>query len=369
VYDMENRLVSTSGAASSALIYDVLGRLTQITANGTTTQFHYDGDALVGEYVGGIIQRRYIHDDGIDQPLVQYNGAAIGTSYRRYLHSDHQGNIIASSDSTGSLLTKNKYDAYGIPDSANDGRFGYTGQAWLKDIGLNYYRARMYSPKLGRFLQTDPIYYRDDVNLYNYVGNDPVGRIDAGGTEWDLAGPKTPERLAAYATALDHLSRAPAFRQRFQVIKDARRTYYVNVSTLITEDRYHPETRTIDWNPFSGLLIDGSIQSPSIGLAHEVDHAYRHETEPVQKDIDGYHEPLGTNVEKAPEGSDFAEIVTVTNAESQNEVKATAAESEIAGQLGEPGRKTHGEGTEITVPSPIFSCKPSEGHQCVRSSK
>ena len=140
---MENRLVSTSGAASSALIYDVLGRLTQITANGTTTQFHYDGDALVGEYVGGIIQRRYIHDDGIDQPLVQYNGAAIGTSYRRYLHSDHQGNIIASSDSTGSLLTKNKYDAYGIPDSANDGRFGYTGQAWLKDIGLNYYRARM----------------------------------------------------------------------------------------------------------------------------------------------------------------------------------------------------------------------------------
>ena len=47
--------------------------------------------------------------------------------------------------------------------------------------GLYYYRARMYSPTLGRFMQPDPIGYQGGVHLYAYVGNDPLNRIDPSG--------------------------------------------------------------------------------------------------------------------------------------------------------------------------------------------
>ncbi|MFM0130637.1 RHS repeat-associated core domain-containing protein [Paraburkholderia sediminicola] len=46
---------------------------------------------------------------------------------------------------------------------------------------LYYYKARMYSQALGRFLQTDPVGTADDLNLYAYVGNNPINLTDPTG--------------------------------------------------------------------------------------------------------------------------------------------------------------------------------------------
>src|SRR5690606_1438649 len=138
--DTENRLVSVSGAQSATLSYDPLGRLWEASTSAGVTRFLYDGDRLIGEYASsGTLLRRYVHGAGVDEPLLWYEGAAVSAATRRYLHADHQGSIVAATNAAGARLQSHSYDAYGVTGSGNTGRFQYTGQAALPELGLYYY--------------------------------------------------------------------------------------------------------------------------------------------------------------------------------------------------------------------------------------
>jgi RHS repeat-associated protein len=174
-WSARNRLVGINGPnVSATFAYDPLGRRISKTINGVRTEYQYDGNNVVSEIGGGAVATSYLRSLKIDEVFVRQS------SSNEYYHTDALGSTLQLTDDAGNITSFYTYETSGetIVSGMSANPFQYSGRE--NDLtGLYYYRARYYAPLLQRFISEDPIRYGgQDLNLYSYVGNNPIRFVD-----------------------------------------------------------------------------------------------------------------------------------------------------------------------------------------------
>jgi RHS repeat-associated protein len=124
------------------------------------------------------------------------------TTSTYYLHTDHLGSVVATTDGSGTVIERMSFDAWGkrrhidgTDDAANalassSTIHGYTGHEQLDGMDLVHMNGRLYDPLIGRFVSADPnVFYPDnlqDYNVYSYVHNNPLSATDPSGFAWTM---------------------------------------------------------------------------------------------------------------------------------------------------------------------------------------
>jgi len=91
-----------------------------------------------------------------------------------------RGCVVADYDKAS--IQTYRYGPHGEPDSGGSpDRLGYAGGVDVAELGIMIMGARVYSPAMGRFLQTDPIGIAGGANVYDYAGGGPVNGVDPSG--------------------------------------------------------------------------------------------------------------------------------------------------------------------------------------------
>jgi RHS repeat-associated protein len=178
-WNARNQLTATS-AGGASFAYDALGRRVSATVNGVTSSYLYDG--LNPAMMSG---NQTIAGAGLDEIYAQISSTGTTTNYLR----DGLNSTVALTDGNANTSATYSYSPYG--DSAVTGSattpLQFTGRENDGATGLYYYRARYYSPQLGRFISEDPTGLGAGTNFYAYVDDNPISRIDPKG-EFGLPG-------------------------------------------------------------------------------------------------------------------------------------------------------------------------------------
>jgi RHS repeat-associated protein len=169
-------------------------RIRKQTPQETTVYFEemYERATAAG---GAVVHRYYVAAG--TATLVVTREAGQGKGSAAYLHTDALGSTDLVTTDAGSILQRRSYDAFGSrrhpvwgqapagPFASKVSRVGFTGHEDEDDLGLVNMRGRIYDPKLGRFLQTDPIVSTpasgQSWNPYSYVHNSPLNFTDPSG--------------------------------------------------------------------------------------------------------------------------------------------------------------------------------------------
>ncbi|MBD2202094.1 hypothetical protein H6G33_08800 [Calothrix sp. FACHB-1219] len=180
-YNDENKLIgAVTPEGTFSYEYDAFGNRVASVQNGQRTEYLIDpfglGD-VVGEY-NGSAATNYVHGIGLVGRFAGSNAA--------YYDSDLLGSTAGLTNAAGSYVNRYAYRPFGENLLTTEGvanPFEFVGQWGVMDEanGLDFIRARYYSPLTGRFTSLDPSGQSGGVNLYAYTSNNPVNEVDING--------------------------------------------------------------------------------------------------------------------------------------------------------------------------------------------
>lgn len=223
----QNGITGAAGAPSYTWQYDdVHQRIKEMRTLGgqtrTTWMMHpnnANGLSFESEDTAGeIVNRHYLAAGGTSIGMLASTGSlptltatqtapvplsSLTLNKVEYWHKDNLGSLVATTDHAGAATQRYAYDPFG-KRRYTDGNYdangqivadwnktnsgtdrGYTGHEHLDDVGVIHMNGRIYDPRLGLFMQTDP-YIQDPTNLqnlnrYGYCYNNPMTCTDPTG--------------------------------------------------------------------------------------------------------------------------------------------------------------------------------------------
>jgi RHS repeat-associated protein len=213
-HDANGALLSkTSGAAVTRYRYDALNSLVGVTLpGGKTVEYLLDGaQRRVGRKVDGALLQKFLYLDPL-HPIAELDGSGQvvslfvyarlaaapdymvknGDTYRFISDAVGSPRLVVNAR-TGEIAQRIDYDEFGnvLRDTQPGFQpFGYAGGLYDPDTGLVHCGTREYDPETGRWTTPDHLRFAGgSVNLYEYVGSQPVNRVDPFGLFYFATGP------------------------------------------------------------------------------------------------------------------------------------------------------------------------------------
>ena len=182
-YDVHNRLVSAveSSATVFTASYDFRTRRLSKTGGGPALYFRYDGGDSFQEYLtNGTLSVEFVRGSGlgggIGSILYDYRG-----TNEEYFSFNAVGHTVALTGPTGAAIETDLYEAFGkvatTTGSSSNNRLANTKERDYS-LRLDNHGFRYYDFITGRYITRDPLGYRDGMNVYTYVHNNPINFYD-----------------------------------------------------------------------------------------------------------------------------------------------------------------------------------------------
>jgi RHS repeat-associated protein len=176
--------VTPSGGSAISMAYSGVDQTERVRAGSTSFAYDLTGLSQRADASGTVYELR----DNAGQLLSERSPT--GTSYVIF---DALGSTIGLTDSSGNLSATWAYDPWGNVSSKTGSAstpFLFQGAYLDASTGLYKMGARFYDPTLGRWTQPDPVRGEptspETLNLYAFVGDNPVNLTDRSGYFWVL---------------------------------------------------------------------------------------------------------------------------------------------------------------------------------------